>query len=146
MDQPSALRPLHRLVTPTPSTRSRCWPITFAWRSTARRHDRARRRRATVEDEAPTEELRQQFAATTRSTPPVERRYLVKDATVEKLGELLNHETGAARWDCRDEVSGFLHTLDRPGHENDRAFYCEAWNGTSAYTYDRIGRGTVPLT
>ena len=76
----------------------------------------------------------------------VERRYLVKDATVEKLGELLNHETEAARWDCRDEVSGFLHTLDRPGHENDRAFYCEAWNGTSAYTYDRIGRGTVPLT
>ena len=33
-----------------------------------------------------------------------------------------------------------LHTMDRPGHENDRAFYCEAWNGTSAYTYDRIGR------
>jgi len=35
--------------------------------------------------------------------------------------------------------------MDRPGHENDRAFYCEAWNGTSAYTYDRIGRGTVHI-
>ena len=34
---------------------------------------------------------------------------------------------------------------DRPGHENDRAFYCEAWNGTSAYTYDRIGRGTLHI-
>ena len=35
--------------------------------------------------------------------------------------------------------------MDRPGHENDRAFYCEAWNGTGAYTYDRIGRGTLHI-
>jgi Protein of unknown function (DUF3987) len=42
-------------------------------------------------------------------------------------------------------VSGFLHTMDRPGHEDDRAFYCEAWNGTGAYTYDRIGRGTLHI-
>ena len=39
----------------------------------------------------------------------------------------------------------FLHTMDRRGHENDRAFYCEAWNGTGAYTYDRIGRGTLHI-
>ena len=45
----------------------------------------------------------------------------------------------------RDELSGFLHTMDRPGHENDRAFYCEAWNGAGAYTYDRIGRGTLHI-
>ena len=38
-----------------------------------------------------------------------------------------------------------LNTMDRPGHENDRAFYCEAWNGTGAYTYDRIGRGTLHI-
>jgi Protein of unknown function (DUF3987) len=35
--------------------------------------------------------------------------------------------------------------MDRRGHENDRAFYCEAWNGTGAYTYDRIGRGTLHI-
>ncbi len=35
--------------------------------------------------------------------------------------------------------------MDREGHENDRAFYCEAWNGTGSYTYDRIGRGTVRI-
>ncbi len=45
----------------------------------------------------------------------------------------------------RDELGGFLHTLDRPGHENDRTFYCEAWNGIGAYTYDRIGRGTLHI-
>jgi Protein of unknown function (DUF3987) len=45
----------------------------------------------------------------------------------------------------RDELSGFLHTMDRPGHETDRAFYCEAWNGTGTFTYDRIGRGTMHI-
>jgi putative DNA primase/helicase len=72
------------------------------------------------------------------------KRYLVNDATVEKLGELLNHNPNGLLL-FRDEVSGFLHTMDRPGHENDRAFYCEAWNGTGAYTYDRIGRGTLHI-
>jgi len=69
---------------------------------------------------------------------------VVNDTTVEKLGELLNHHPNGLLL-FRDELSGWFHTMDRPGHENDRAFYCEAWNGTSAYTYDRIGRGTVHI-
>lgn len=76
--------------------------------------------------------------------PPTERRYLVNDATVEKLGELLNENPNGLLLH-RDELSGFLRTMDREGHENDRAFYCEAWNGTGSYTYDRIGRGTVRI-
>lgn len=35
--------------------------------------------------------------------------------------------------------------MDRTGHENDRAFYLEAWNGYSRYTYDRVGRGTLDI-
>jgi len=35
--------------------------------------------------------------------------------------------------------------MDRLGHENDRGFYCEAWNGSGAYTYDRLGRGTLRI-
>ncbi len=61
----------------------------------ARRHDLARRLRAAVEDEAPTQELRQQFEAM-RYTPPVAKLYLVNDTTVEKLGELLNHHSQRA--------------------------------------------------
>src|SRR5262249_35676306 len=45
----------------------------------------------------------------------------------------------------RDELTGFLRTLDRDGHENDRGFYLEAWNGSGSYTYDRIGRGTIHI-
>jgi hypothetical protein len=74
----------------------------------------------------------------------VERRYLVNDSTVEKLGELLNlNRNGLLLF--RDELAGFLRTMDRDGHENDQSFYCEAWNGNGAYTYDRIGRGTLHI-
>lgn len=76
--------------------------------------------------------------------PPTERRYLVNDTTVEKLGALLG-ENPRGLLVFRDELAGFLNTMDREGHEGDRAFYCEAWNGTGSFTYDRIGRGTVHI-
>jgi hypothetical protein len=107
-------------------------------------HDLTRRLRDAFANDEPTADLRQHFETAPAYRPPVAKRYLVNDATVEKLGELLNHNPNGLLL-FRDEVSGFLHTMDRPGHENDRAFYCEAWNGTGAYTYDRIGRGTLHI-
>lgn len=73
---------------------------------------------------------------------PTERRYIVNDTTVEKLGELLNQNPNGLLH-FRDELTGFLRGLDREGHEGDRAFYLSAWNGDSGHVYDRIGRGTV---
>jgi putative DNA primase/helicase len=75
---------------------------------------------------------------------PMERRFLVNDTTVEKLGEVL---AGSPRGVLvvRDELTGWLSGLDKDGHESDRPFYLEAWNGTGAFTYDRIGRGTVRI-
>ena len=43
----------------------------------------------------------------------------------------------------RDELIGLFTTWDKDGHESDRAFYLEGWNGVRPYTSDRIGRGTV---
>ncbi len=73
-----------------------------------------------------------------------ERRYMTQDATVEKLGELLR-ENPRGLLVYRDELAGWLRTLDKPGREGDREFYLEAWNGTGGYTFDRIGRGTVHI-
>ena len=75
---------------------------------------------------------------------PHERRYVVHDATVEKLGELLGQNPRGLLL-ARDELSGLLRTLDKPGREGDREFYLEAWNGVGSYTYDRIGRGTTHI-
>lgn len=73
---------------------------------------------------------------------PTRRRYIVNDATVEKLGELLrDNPNGLLQY--RDELPGFLKSLEKQGHESDRAFYLEAWSGKGGFTYDRIGRGEV---
>jgi putative DNA primase/helicase len=71
-------------------------------------------------------------------------RYVVNDATVEKLGELLR-ENPRGLLHFRDELTGFFRTLERQGHEADRAFYLECWNGDGSHTYDRIGRGTLHI-
>jgi 5S rRNA maturation endonuclease (ribonuclease M5) len=88
--------------------------------------------------------LRKQFVELEQISKPVERRYIVNDPTVEKLGELLN-ENPRGLLLFRDELVGWLRSLDKDGHENDRAFYLEAWNGDGSYTYDRIGRGTIHI-
>lgn len=75
---------------------------------------------------------------------PVRRRYVVNDSTVEKLGELLNESPNGVTV-FRDELTGFLKTLDKEGHEGARAFFLEAWNGDGRFTYDRIGRGTIDI-
>lgn len=73
---------------------------------------------------------------------PVHKRYKVSDTTVEKMQEILSQNPGGVLV-FRDELMGFLETWEKKGHESDRSFYLEAWNGDKPYTIDRIGRGTV---
>lgn len=75
---------------------------------------------------------------------PPEPRLVVNDATIEKLGEILNgNPRGLVQF--RDELAGWLASLDREGREGDRGFWLECWNGQGPYTCDRIGRGTVRI-
>lgn len=74
--------------------------------------------------------------------PPAQRRFIVNDATVEKLGELLvDNPLGVLAY--RDELYGLLTSLDKQGHEGSRSFYLTGYDGNSSYTFDRIMRGTV---
>ena len=73
---------------------------------------------------------------------PTEHRYMTNDATVEKVADLLN-ENPSGLLQFRDELVGLLASWERSGHEMDRAFYLEAWNGNDSKTVDRIGRGTT---
>lgn len=83
-------------------------------------------------------------AVTSARLAPCCRRYIVNDATTEKIGELLR-ENPHGLLVVRDEIAGLFASLERQGHEADRAFLLEAWNGTGAYCYDRIGRGSVHI-
>jgi putative DNA primase/helicase len=73
---------------------------------------------------------------------PQLRRLLINDSTFEKM-----HETMAANpagiLVIRDELTGWLAQLDKPGREGERAFCLQAWNGDTPFTLDRIGRGTI---
>ena len=71
-------------------------------------------------------------------------RLIVNDATVEKLGELLNENPHGLLL-IRDELPGFLAKMESEEYQSERAFYLEAYNGDGKFTYDRIGRGTIPI-
>jgi Protein of unknown function (DUF3987) len=75
---------------------------------------------------------------------PIEKRYKVNDATVEKLADLLI-ENPAGLLVQRDELVGLISSWDKQGHEQARAFYLESWNGYSDYLVDRIKRGSSYL-
>ena len=51
--------------------------------------------------------------------------YRTNDVTIERLGELLR-ENSRGLLINRDELIGLLRSLDKEGHESDRAFYLEA--------------------
>jgi Protein of unknown function (DUF3987) len=73
-----------------------------------------------------------------------EKRYSTQDATVEKLGELLRDNPRGVILN-RDELASWLASLDREDSATARGFFLSAWNGSTGYTFDRIGRGTVHI-
>lgn len=77
-----------------------------------------------------------------QNATPMERRYKTNDATVEKIARLLNDNPNGILL-LRDELNGWLQSLNKAGREGDREFYLEAWNGYGSYTVDRIGSGTL---
>src|SRR5215831_2429448 len=75
---------------------------------------------------------------------PAARRYVTNDTTYEALGEVLRaNPNGVLAF--RDELVSLLKTLDQEQHAAARGFFLTAWNGTSGYTFDRIGRGTTHI-
>jgi len=83
--------------------------------------------------------------ATEEPEPPrPPERLVINDATVEKAGELMN-ENEHHLTILRDELAGLLAKVQQEENAAERAFYLEAYNGNSRFTYDRIGRGTVAI-
>lgn len=72
------------------------------------------------------------------------KRYRTNDATIEKMGHLLRDNPNGILL-FRDELAGWMRTLDKAGREGDREFYLEAWNGYGSYSVDRVGSGTTHI-
>lgn len=88
--------------------------------------------------------LTEELASHLKKAPlePGFTRYKVSDTTIEKMHEILSQNPRGILV-FRDELMGFLESWEKKGHELDRSFYLEAWNGDKSYTIDRIGRGMV---
>ena len=137
-----ALKPLHRLQ----ATEFEQWQLAHeAWQLDCKVEELAA---ADREKKAKGLANKDKAAARALLTPagvpaePTARRYIVNDATVEKLGELLQQN----QWGTlcyRDELYGLLTSLDKQGQEGSRAFYLTGYDGNQGHTFDRIIRGTV---
>jgi putative DNA primase/helicase len=87
---------------------------------------------------------RELLTPTEKLTEPVARRFVVNDATVEKLGDMLTtHPWGLLVF--RDELHGLLCSMDRQGQEGARGFYLTAYDGNQGYAVDRIARGETHI-
>lgn len=101
----------------------------------------------TPKDESPLKDfssITEELAAHLKKAPlePAFTRYKVSDTTIEKMHEILSQNPRGVLV-FRDELMGFLESWEKKGHELDRCFYLEAWNGDKSYTIDRIGRSMV---
>lgn len=89
-------------------------------------------------------DLEKQLHELTEKEEPCEKRFRTNNATIEKMGELLaKNPRGLLLF--HDELAGLLASWSKEGHETDRAFYLQAWNGSDHYSTDRIGRGTIRI-
>lgn len=85
-------------------------------------------------------ELLVQASEGVETPEPRGRRFIVGDATVEKLADLLTvNQWGLMVY--RDELHGLLCSMDKAGQEGSRGFYLTGFDGTESYAVDRIIRG-----
>ncbi|WP_245693479.1 YfjI family protein [Deferrisoma camini] len=141
------MRPLHRLEAQEAEEHAKAlhrFEATVMVADESKKAARERIRKAARQGDLAAAEALALDAVSDLPEPPVRRRFVTSDPTVEKLGELLaSNPRGVLIF--RDELVGFLRSLDREGREGARAFFLEAWNGTGRFTFDRIGRGTVEI-
>ena len=90
------------------------------------------------------DEARALYQSQDELEPPVRKTHFTNDSTIEMMGELESQNPNGLLL-CRDEIHGFLRTIDSENRPNDRAFFLEGFNGTGSYRCDRIGRGTIDI-
>lgn len=74
---------------------------------------------------------------------PTLKTYSVQDATIEALTNVLARNPRGFLIE-RDELTGWLRSLEKQGHEQDRAFFLESFNGARRNEQiERVGRGTI---
>jgi putative DNA primase/helicase len=135
------LKPLHRLEANERELWQAAheeWELDFKVTELAAKHNEKQAAAQAAKDPAKARVLLQ--PADDLSAEPTMRRYVINDATVEKLADLLTvNPWGTLVY--RDEIHGLLCSMDRQGQEGARGFYLTGYDGNQGHAVDRIGRG-----
>ncbi len=76
---------------------------------------------------------------------PTLRRFETNDITTPKLAQFLAENPNGIL-QTRDELTGWIKSLEADYDPNARAFYLELWKGAIAYEVARIGNGETQIT
>jgi len=91
-------------------------------------------------DEASARTQIQQMKEIEEAVPPIARRIITTDSTIEKLGDMLNkYPHGMLLW--VDELLSWLRGLDKQDMAGVRQQFLTLWNGYGRLNIDRVGRG-----
>jgi Protein of unknown function (DUF3987) len=90
------------------------------------------------------EAIKKKTAATHLLQPeePGMSRYLINDATYEKLIQIASHNPNGVLM-FRDELISWVYSLSKDSQKEARGLFLTAWSGNDSYATDRIGRGHV---
>lgn len=75
---------------------------------------------------------------------PTSARYVTSDSSYEALG-VLCRDNPSGILVFQDELSGFLGEMAKPERQAAKGFMLAGWHGAEAYTFDRVGRGSIVL-
>ena len=91
-------------------------------------------------DEAAARVLAQEIKKIEESEPPIARRIITTDSTIEKLGDMLNkYPDGMLLW--VDELLSWMRGLDKQDMAGVRQQFLTLWNGQGRLNIDRVLRG-----
>lgn len=88
--------------------------------------------------------MRHELCETDEKLAAGPRRLTTSDTTIEKLMELLRLNPRGLLL-TRDELAGWLLTLEREGRKGEREAWLELWGGHEPLRIDRIGRGSLAI-
>ncbi len=75
---------------------------------------------------------------------PILRRFETNDITTPKLAQFLS-ENPIGILQTRDELTGWLQSLEADYDLNARSFFLELWKGAISYTQARVGNGEIQI-
>ncbi len=99
---------------------------------------------ALLKDSKTVEAYKTKLGLSQKPKEPILRRFEINDITTPKLAQFLS-ENPIGILQNRDELIGWLKSLEADYDLNARSFFLELWKGAISYTQARVGNGEIQI-